>query len=117
MPPVIMLCFFAFCAFLTCSLFSIAEYARGDLVLPSFKGGLLLIYSAVFPTILAQTFFMRGVELTDANRAGLYVNLVPVFAAFLAVLILPERLYLYHLIALAMVLGGIYLAERGKRID
>jgi drug/metabolite transporter (DMT)-like permease len=117
MPPVIMLCFFAFCAFFTCSLFSIAEYARGDLVLPGFKGGLLLIYSAVFPTILAQTFFMRGVELTDANRAGLYVNLVPVFAAFLAVMILPERLYLYHLIALAMVLGGIYLAERGKRAN
>ena len=114
MPPVILLCFFAFCAFLTCSLFTVAEYANGDLIWPGFKGFLLLIYSAVFPSILSQTFFMRGVELTGANRAGLYVNLVPVFAAFLAMLILSESMYLYHLIALLMVLGGIFLAERGK---
>ena len=47
-------------------------------------------------------------ELTGANRAGLYVNLVPVFAAFLGMLILSEAMHIYHLIALIMVLGGIF---------
>ena len=114
MPPVLLLCFFAFCAFLTCSLFLIAEYMNGNLVLPGVKGSLLLFYSAIFPSILSQTFFMRGVELAGANRAGLYVNMVPIFAAFLAMLILSETMYLYHLAALLMVFGGIFLAQRGK---
>jgi drug/metabolite transporter (DMT)-like permease len=114
MPPVLLLCFFAFCAFLTCSLFLIAEYANGDLVLPGVKGSLLLFYSAIFPSILSQTFYMRGVELAGANRAGLYVNMVPIFAAFLAMLILSETMYNHHLVALFMVLGGIFLAQRGK---
>ena len=114
MPPVLLLCFFAFCAFLTCSLFLIAEYMNGNLVLPGFKGSLLLFYSAIFPSILSQTFYMRGVELAGANRAGLYVNMVPIFAAFLAMLILSETMYLYHLVALLMVFGGIFLAQRGR---
>ena len=114
MPPVILLCFFAFFAFLSCSFFTVVEYANGDLVLPSFKGVLLLIYCAVCPSILSQTFFIRGVTLTGANRAGLYVNLVPVFAAFLAMMILSESLKIYHLIALMMVVSGIFLAEYGK---
>ena len=63
---------------------------------------------------MAQIFFMRGVELAGANRAGLYVNLVPVFAALMAVLILAETMYFYHIASVAMVLGGIYLAERNK---
>ena len=57
---------------------------------------------------------MRRVELAGANRAGLYVNMVPIFVAFLAMLILSETMYLYHLAALLMVLGGIFLAQRGK---
>ncbi len=114
MPPAILLCFFAFCAFLTCSFFTVVEYANGELIFPGFKGFLLLIYCAVCPSILSQTCFIRGVELTGANRAGLYVNLVPVFAAFLGMLILSEAMYMYHLISLTMVLGGIFLAERGK---
>ena len=57
---------------------------------------------------------MRGVELVGANRAGLYVNMVPIFAAFFAMLILSETMYFYHLVALLMVLGGIFLAQRGK---
>jgi drug/metabolite transporter (DMT)-like permease len=114
MPVMILLCFFSFFAFLTCSIFTGIESARGLLVLPGLKGTLLIVYCAIFPSILSQTFFMRGVELAGANRAGLYVNLVPVFAAFFAVLILGEKIYLYHFAALAAVLGGIYLAERGK---
>jgi drug/metabolite transporter (DMT)-like permease len=74
----------------------------------------IILYCAIFPSILSQTFFMRGVELIGANRAGLYVNLVPVFAAFMAVGLLSERLHSYHVVALLMVLAGITLAEKNK---
>ena len=105
---------FALAALAVCSLFTLVEYARGLLVLPSPKGGIIVLYCAIFPSILSQTFFMRGVELAGANRAGLYVNLVPVFAAFLAVMLLGEIMQPYHMLALIAVVLGIYLAERGK---
>ena len=55
---------------------------------------------------------MRGVELIGAKRAGLYVNLVQVFAAFTAIDLLSERMHGYHVVAMLMVLAGIALAEK-----
>ena len=55
---------------------------------------------------------MRGVELIGAKRAGLYVNLVQVFAAFMAIDLLSERVHCYHVVAMLMVLAGIALAEK-----
>jgi drug/metabolite transporter (DMT)-like permease len=67
---------------------------------------------ALLPSLLAQIFFIRGVELIGPARAGLFVNLVPVFGALLAVILLGEPFASYHAIGLVMVLGGIWLAER-----
>ncbi len=47
------------------------------------------------------------------GRAGVFVNLVPVFASIFAVVFLRERFELYHGVALSLVLGGIWLSERG----
>jgi drug/metabolite transporter (DMT)-like permease len=69
-------------------------------------------YTAIFPSILAQVFYMRGVELIGSNRAGLFINLVPVFGTLLAILILGERFHPYHALALTLVIGGIWLSER-----
>jgi len=93
------------------------EIARGEFFWPSLKGWLLLTYVAICPSLLSQIFFIRAVELIGAGRAGLFTNLMPLFGAGLAVLILGETLALYHVVALALVLGGILLAEwRGKRV-
>jgi drug/metabolite transporter (DMT)-like permease len=43
-----------------------------------------------------------------------FVNLVPVFASIIALLVLHEPFRLFHAVALALVLGGIWLSERGK---
>jgi drug/metabolite transporter (DMT)-like permease len=114
MPPVIMLTFFSFSALMTLTVFAVGEYALGHLIMPSKTGWLIVLFVAVFPSILSQTFFMRGVELLGANRAGLYVNLVPVFAAFMAVVLLSESIHGYHIGALLMVIAGIVLAEKHK---
>lgn len=57
---------------------------------------------------------MRGVALIAPARAGLFINLVPVFGAILSVAVLSEPFERFRAIALACVLGGIYLAERGR---
>jgi drug/metabolite transporter (DMT)-like permease len=66
------------------------------------------------PSLLSQLFFIRGVELIGPARAGLFVNLVPVFGALLAVLLLGEPFATYHALGLVLVLGGIWLAEQRR---
>lgn len=92
-----------------------AEIATGRVIWPGPKGWAILLYVTLFPSLLSQIFYMRGVELIGPGRAGLFVNLVPVFGALLAVVILGEPFGLYHAVALALVLGGIGLAEQGRR--
>ncbi|MBT6095198.1 MAG: DMT family transporter [Rhodospirillaceae bacterium] len=91
-----------------------AEYALGYFQWPTPKGWLVVGLITLFPSFLAQIFFIKGVEAIGPGRAGVFVNLVPVFAAVLAVMILSEPFKLYHAVALGLVLGGIWLSERGK---
>ena len=90
------------------------EIAQGTAQFPTPKGWLILLYVALLPSLLSQIFFIRGVELIGPGRAGLFVNLVPVFGALLAVLLLGEPFALYHALGLALVLGGIWLAEQRR---
>jgi drug/metabolite transporter (DMT)-like permease len=79
---------------------------------PSLDGWAVVAYVTVFPSVMAQLFFINGVGLIGPARAGVFINLVPVFAAILAVAILGEALRWYHVGGLAFVLSGIWLAER-----
>jgi drug/metabolite transporter (DMT)-like permease len=79
---------------------------------PTPRGWLIVLYVGLFPSFVSQVLFMRAVELIGPGRAGLFVNLVPIFGALLAVLILGEVFAAYHAMGLALVLGGIWLAER-----
>ena len=91
------------------------EAARGKTILPDMQGWLAVIYIVIFPSLIAQAFYIRAVDLIGANRAGLFINLLPVWGALLAVAILGEGFRLYHAIALIMILAGIGLAEYGGR--
>ena len=92
------------------------EIAMGQFQAPTPKGWLILAFVVLGPSIASQLFFLRAVELIGPGRAGVFVNLVPVFAPILAVFILGEQLALYHGLALVLVLGGIFIAERlGRR--
>jgi drug/metabolite transporter (DMT)-like permease len=85
---------------------------RGKLQWPTASGWLIVISIAVVPSLLAQAGFIRGVQLIGPERAGLFVNLVPVFAAILAVVFLSEAVEPFHGVALCLVLAGIGLSER-----
>ena len=54
----------------------------------------------------------RGVDLIGPGRAGVFVNLVPVFSAIRAVALIAEPFAAFHAVALALVIGGIWLAQR-----
>lgn len=117
-PAVSPLSFFAglaVAAFLSSLPLMAAEIALGAYRAPTPIGWATVVYCAIFPSVLSQIFFVRGVELIGPGRAGLFVNLIPVFAAVLAVAVLGEPFRLYHAVALALVLGGIVWAERSRK--
>ena len=117
-PPVPGLVFFAALAgvaLLTSVPLMAYEVASGTVTWPTLRGWLIILYVGLFPSFVSQVLFMRGVELIGPGRAGLFVNLVPIFGALLAVLILGEPFAVYHALGLALVLGGIWLAERKQR--
>jgi len=117
-PPMPGLIFFTAMAIVACAVslpLLAVEIASGQAYWPTLKGWLILLYVVIGPSILSQLFFMRAIELIGPGRAGVFVNLVPVFAPLLAVLILGEQLAAYHGLALALVLGGIWIAERKLR--
>lgn len=90
------------------------EAQQGLLIWPTFKGWLLIAYIAVLPSLLCQIFYIRGIELIGPGRASIFYNLVPVFGALLSALLLREAVSIFDVMALGLVLGGIFIAERGK---
>ncbi|HKK35377.1 MAG TPA: DMT family transporter [Paracoccaceae bacterium] len=82
---------------------------------PTAEGWILAVLVAIFPSCLAQLFFLRGVDLIGPGRAGVYINLVPVFASGMAVAILGERFGWHHAAALVLVLCGLWFSQRPGR--
>ena len=79
------------------------------------QGWLIVAYTIVFPSILSQMFYVRGVELIGSNRASLFVNLIPLFGTIGSVLVLGEALEGFHILAAVLVAAGIVLAEWSAR--
>jgi drug/metabolite transporter (DMT)-like permease len=116
-PPISALVFFAglaMGALLSSFPFFLIEVFGGYFHAPTTKGWAILIFVAIGPSLVAQLLYMRGVELIGPGRAGLFNNLTPVFGALFAVLILGEDFHLYHAIAMALALSGIWVAERRR---
>jgi drug/metabolite transporter (DMT)-like permease len=93
--------------------FVIAETLTGTAIWPtSAAGWTVLVYVTLLPSLVAQAFFIRANEVLGSNAAGLFLNLIPIMGAILSVALLGERFHLFHATSLALVLGGIALAQR-----
>lgn len=90
------------------------EMAAGKTLHVSTNALLTLLYIGVFPSILAMIFYNHGVAQVGAARAGSFIHLMPAFGTLLAALLLGEPLSLYHLVGMAAILGGVYLATKTR---
>ena len=88
------------------------EFSAGSVLKPDALTLATLAYILIFPSTLAYLFFNRGVALIGPNRAAPFFHLVPVFGSAMAILLLGERLQLFHLIGYALVLAGVVIASR-----
>jgi drug/metabolite transporter (DMT)-like permease len=87
------------------------EVSRGAAVTLNGANLLGLLYVGVFASALAFLFWNRGVDAIGPTKAGMFSNLMPVFGAVLAVVLLGERIALYHLLGALLVFGGIAITN------
>jgi len=74
-----------------------------------------MFYVGIFPSFVGYVFWNRGVHEVGPNIAGIFVHLMPAFGAILAWLFLDERIYLFHVAGIALILAGIGLTTQGRR--
>lgn len=67
--------------------------------------GIILIAS-----LLAFSGFQYGIRVLGSSVAGVFMYLLPVYGVALSVILLGEVLQIFHLIGIAMVLGGVIFA-------
>ena len=73
-------------------------------------------YMAVFPTLLATFFWNFSVRSLGANRATIFINLIPVFGVAFAMIFLGEQLFSYHVIGAVLIFVGILLSVRKREV-
>lgn len=73
-----------------------------------------ILFLGVVATGVAFTWYYGGIKAIGPARAGIFINLVPVFAILMGWLILDEPVTRALLLGGAMVISGVWLANRPK---
>ena len=53
-----------------------------------------------------------AIELIGPNRSSMFIQLMPLFSALLAIIIFKEKFQFYHFIGATFIISGIYLSNR-----
>ena len=76
-----------------------------------------MLYVGIFPSFVGYIFWNRGVAEVGPNISGIFMHLMPAFGSLLAWLFLGERIQLFHIVGIALILSGITLTTRGRRAE
>lgn len=71
-----------------------------------------LLFVAIGPAVLAFRFWGVGVQRVGPSIAAFFSNLTPLFAAVMSSAFLGEMPHVYHIVAFALIVGGIVLSSR-----
>ena len=73
---------------------------------------LTLIYVVIFPGLLAFIFWIKGISIIGANRAGVFLHLMPIFGSTLAIIIFNEKFMYYHIFGAIFIILGLVLSNK-----
>lgn len=71
----------------------------------------MIFYVAIFAGIISFFCWNKGVSIIGANRASLFLHLIPVFSSVWAISLLNEIFSFYHLIGAIFIIFGIILSN------
>ncbi len=73
---------------------------------------MILFYVVLFPGLASFIFWIKGVSLIGANRAGVFLHMMPILSAIMAMIIFNEKFMFYHMLGSIFILIGILLSNR-----
>ena len=73
---------------------------------------LTLSYVVLFPGLAAFFFWIKGISIIGANRAGVFLHLMPVFGSIMAMILFDEKFMIYHLLGAIFIIAGITLSNK-----
>ena len=91
---------------------SIGELLLGNTIKLGTPFYLTLTYVVFFPGLLAFFFWIKGISIIGANRAGIFLHLMPIFGAIMAILIFNEKFMYYHFFGTIFIIAGITLSNK-----
>ena len=90
----------------------VAELMAGEVIRASGPTIVSVIYTGLFTSVAAYLAWNAGVARLGAQRAGAFLHLVPLFGAFLGVVILGEPPRWFHAAGLILIVAGVTVAAR-----
>ena len=90
----------------------IAEFFLGSSLKLNKAFYLTLTYVVFFPGLFAFLFWIKGISIIGANRAGVFLHLMPIFGAIMAIFIFKEKFMYYHLLGAIFIIAGITLSNK-----
>ena len=90
----------------------IYEFTSEKLFWPTVEGWVIVLFVTIFASFISHLFYIRSIQLIGVGIGGLFTNLVPIFASVLAILLLAEAFGIFHAVSLALVMLGLWLAQR-----
>ena len=90
------------------------EMSMGHLVQLSKPFYLTLTYVVLFPGLASFFFWIKGISIIGANRAGAFLHLMPIMGAIMAMIIFDEKFMFYHFLGAIFIVAGITLSNKKK---
>ncbi|MDB3925373.1 DMT family transporter [Candidatus Pelagibacter sp.] len=90
----------------------IVDVVQGETVEMSSNLFYILIYIAIFPSIGSYYCWAGAVSIIGANRAGIFLSLIPLFSTIFAILFFNEKFLFFHLIGSILIILGLFLSNK-----
>jgi drug/metabolite transporter (DMT)-like permease len=90
----------------------IFEMAQGQIVEINKNLFLILIYVAIFPSIGSYYCWAGAVSIIGANRAGIFLSLIPLFSTIFAMIFFNEKFLFFHFIGSVLIILGLFLSNK-----
>ena len=88
------------------------DYKLGSIIVFETNFYLVLFYVVLFPGLISFLFWIKGVKLIGANRAGVFLHLMPIFGAVMAMIIFNEKILFYHFLGAIFIIAGITISNK-----
>ena len=72
----------------------------------------ILIFLALFPSIGSYYCWAGAVSIIGANRAGIFLSLIPLFSTIMAIFFYNEQFQFFHLIGAILIILGLFLSNK-----